>query len=550
MKALFRITLFLAAVVLAGVTTAQAQRVIKGTVYMDGEPAAGINVEIHKGGSMLTGFDGKYELEASDKSKWIKFTSIASGETKKMDLDENSPNVIDFAFTGKIPSGDDDASVGSGEVNLSSAEDLIKQQNQDFMNEFSLYTEFYKQGDYKSAMPHWKKILQMFPKSTSNIYIQGAKMYEDLIENAKTDAEREKLLKEYMKLHDTRIKYFDQEGFVLGRKGTAWLKYKLHADNGNTPEGDELKQIHKTGYEYLNRSVQLQGNETEPPVLVLLMQTTVALYKLGELPKEKVVENYEECTAIANYIIANNDDEKIVETTREQVLPYIEEIFGKSGAADCDVLVKIYADDFEENKDDVDFIKTMLRRLGRANCTETELFSNATERLYELEPSAEAAFNMARRYLKRDEMDKAREYYQMAIDQETDDELLASYYYERGLLRYARMSNYQGAVQDAKKALSLNPDLCEANMLIGNIYASASQKFPGTELEKSAVFWVACDYFAKARRGDDCAIDASSNLAKYRKYFPNKEEAFMEDLKEGDTYHVGGWINENTKVRF
>jgi len=175
MKALFRITLLLAAVVLAGVTTAQAQRVIKGTVYSDGEPAAGINVEIHKGGSMLTGFDGKYELEADDKSKWIKFTSIASGETKKLDLDENSPNVIDFAFSGEIPSGDGSANTGSADVNLSSAEDLIKQQNQDFMNEYSLYTEFYKQGDYKSAMPHWKKILKQFPKSTSNIYIQGAK---------------------------------------------------------------------------------------------------------------------------------------------------------------------------------------------------------------------------------------------------------------------------------------------------------------------------------------------------------------------------------------
>ena len=75
-------------------------------------------------------------------------------------------------------------------------------------------------------------------------------------------------------------------------------------------------------------------------------------------------------------------------------------------------------------------------------------------------------------------------------------------------------------------------------------------KFPGKDIEKSAVFWLACDYFEKARRSEDCSIDASSNISKYRKYFPNKEEAFMENLKEGATYHVGGWINENTKVRF
>ena len=548
MKAFIRISLLFAAIVIAGISIVQAQRVISGTVYKDGELGAGITVEVHKGGRMMTGFDGKYELQADEKSKWIKFTFI--DESKKLDIEGKPGNVFDFAFSGEIPSGDESTSKGSNGVNLSSLEELIKEQNEDFMHEWSLYTEFYKQGDYKSAMPHWKYLLSNYPKSTSNIYIQGAKMYEDMIEKAATDAELEKLLGDYMKLHDTRIKYFGQDGFVLGRKGTAWLKYKLHKGNGDALEGEELKKIHKTGYEYLSKSVLQQGNETEPPVLVLLMQTTVALYKLGELPKEQVVKNYEKCTEIANTIIAESDDPKKVETTKNQVLPYVEEIFGKSGAADCEVLVKIYSSEFEENSDDIEYIKTMLRRLGRAKCTETELFATATEKLYELDPSAEAAFNMARRYLKKDDMDKAREYYQMAIDQETDNELLATYHYERGYLRYAKTGNYVGARNDARRALELDPDLCEANMLIGNIYVSASQKFEGTALEKSAIFWLACDYFAKARRGDDCAIEASENLSKFKKYFPNKEEAFMEGLQEGATYHVGGWINENTKVRF
>ena len=548
MKNLIRRTIFLAAIVIAGITVVHAQRVIKGTVYMDGKPAAGITVEVQKGGTMMTSFDGKYEVEADPKSKWIKFTFI--DESKREDIENLQGDVFDYAFTGSLPSEGGAETQVSGDVDLRSAEDLIKAQDQNFMNEWSLYSEFYKQDDYKSAMPHWKKLLAQYPKSSPNIYIQGAKMYEYQIEHAANDAERNKLLGEYMKLHDTRIKYFGQEGFVLGRKGTSWLKYKLNADNGTPPEGDELKQIHKTGYEYLKKSVDLQGAESEPPVPVLLMQTTVALFKLGELPKETVVQNYEKCSGIANTIISENKDAKTVEITRDQVLPYIEDIFGKSGAADCDVLVKIYTDDFEKNKNDVEFIKTMLRRLGKAGCTESELFSNATERLYELEPSAEAAFNMARRYLKNDDIEKAREYYQMAIDQETDTKLLASYHYERAVLRYIKLNNYVGARNDARRALELDPDMCDANMLIGNIYASASQKFEGTELEKAAVFWVACDYFEKARRSEDCSIDASESLVRYRKYFPNKEEAFMENLKEGTTYHVGGWINENTRVRF
>ena len=551
MKNLLRIFLFLAAIAVAGITVGQAQNVVKGTVYIDGKPAAGITVEVHKGGTMVTSFDGKYKLERDSKSKWIRFTSLATGETKKEDIENLTGDVLDYAFTGALPSeGGAVVENTSGDVDLRSAEDLIKAQVQDFMNEYSLYSEFYKQDDYNSAMPHWKKLLAKYPKSTPNLYIQGAKMYESMIENTANDTERNKLLNDYMKLYDTRIKYFGQEGYVLGRKGTAWYNYKLHLNKGETPEGDALKQIHKTGYEYLDKSVKLQGSETEPPVLVLLMQSTVALFKLGEFQKEKVVQNYERCTDLANEIIAKNKDPKTVEVTRNQVLPYIEELFGKSGAADCDVLVKIYSDEFKEKQDDIEFIKTMLRRLGRANCTESDLFSEATERLYHLDPSPEAAFNMARRYVKKDEIDKALEYYKMAIDQETDNELLATYYYERGYLRYAKLGDYSSARDDARKALSLNPDYCEANMMIGNIYVSASSKFPGKAIEKAAIFWVACDYFEKARKDDDCAIDASENIAKYKKYFPNKEEAFMESLKEGATYHVGGWINENTRVRF
>ena len=93
------------------------------------------------------------------------------------------------------------------------------------------------------------------------------------------------------------------------------------------------------------------------------MQTTVALFKLGQLPKEQVVLNYETTTKVANEIVAANKDEQTVKLVKETVLPFSEEIFGKSGAADCEVLEKIYLADFDANKDDIDYIKTMLRRL-------------------------------------------------------------------------------------------------------------------------------------------------------------------------------------------
>ncbi len=547
MRAFTRITLLFASIVLLTATVAMAQKVIQGIVYMDGEPAAGINYEAHRGTKGMTSFDGKYKVEVDAKSKYIKFTFI--DESKKLDIDENTPENLDFAFKGPLPSAN--AEVASGDVVLKTMEELVQDQDRDFLNELSLYTEFYKQGDYLSAIPHWKNIYNKYPKSTPNVYIHGAKIYEYYIETAKTDAEKDKYLDDYMKMYDKKIKYFGLHGYVFGRKATYWLKYKLVDSLRVTPlEGPERTEVMKVGYEWLKQSMDEQGVDTELPVLLQLMQTTRSLFKLGELPKETVVQNYEKINDILNEIIADNPDEAVKSSAKDVIQPYIENLFGTSGAADCEALVNIFAPQFEQRNDDIDYIKSMLRRLRRAKCDDSELVERATIRLYELDPSAEAAFNMARSYLKKDDMDKAREYYQQAISQETDNVLLASYYYERGLLRYARMKNYVGAREDARMALSLDPNLCDANLLIGDIYAAAASSFEGSSMEKAAVFWLVVDYYNKARRGDDCSVDAAKKATDYKKYFPNKEEAFMENLKEGQNYKVGGWINETTTVRF
>ncbi|SHF51416.1 hypothetical protein SAMN05444274_10612 [Mariniphaga anaerophila] len=543
MKAVFRISLLMASLVLAAVTTIQAQRIIKGTVYREGKPAAGVTVEAHRGGSMMTSFDGKYEIEADAKTKWIRFTFI--NESERMDISDKQGDVFDFAFDGKLPGNGEETE--SGDVILKSAEELIREQDRDFMNELSLYNEFYKQDNIESAMPHWKKVYTTYPKSTLNIYIHGSNMYEKLIEKAATPEEKGKLIDELMKLYDKRTKYFGEKGYVLGRKATAWLKYKL--DNDRALDNGDLKETLKKGYDWLNESVTERGNESELPVLVLLMQTSRSLFKLGELPKETVVKNYDTCNSILNATLDKTTDAETVKNIGD-VQAYIEDIFGTSGAADCEALVNIFTPQYESKKDDVEFIKTMLRRLGNANCDETPLFSEATEKLYELEPSAEAAFNMARRFVKRDDAERAKNYYQQAMEQETDNELLAKYYYEYALFIYAKEHALQEARTYAKKAMDIKSDYCEALMLIGDIYVAASRSFGSDDFEKSTVFWLAVDYYERARSNPDCAVDASKKAKDYRKYFPNKEEAFFRSLQEGQTYKVGGWINESTKVRF
>lgn len=545
MKAFLRISLLFISVFIVAVTASFAQRVIKGTVYIDGGLAAGIEVVAHKGGSMMTSFDGKYEVEADVKTKYIRFIFI--DETKKLTIEGKPGDTFDFAFNGEIP--DNTGEVASEGVSLKSATELLQEENKEFMNQLSLYREFYKQGDYVSALPHLRRLYEMYPKATINLYIHGAKIRESFINDASTDTERDEHLDRLMKIYDERIKYFGQKSYVLGRKGTLWLKYKLDVARTKSIEGDELKDVLKTGYEWLIESQKERGNETELPVLVLIMQTTRSLFILGEITKETVIENFQKCNSVVNFVLENEADAKKLENANK-VQAYIEDIFGKSGAADCDAIIKIFTPQFEANKDDVEFITTMLRRLAKAKCQDSELFENATTRQYELDPSAEAAFNMAQRYIKRNDYDKAKEYYKQALEQETDQELLSTYYFQYARFIFAKENALSEARSYCRKALAINKDFCEANMLIGDIYVEGSRSFEGTDIEKGAIFWVAVDYYNKARRNPDCAIDAAKKISDFKKYFPKKEAAFMENLKEGASYKVGGWINETTKVRF
>jgi len=520
--------------------TTHAQRVVRGTVYREGKPAAGVYVEMHRSTqkNVMTGFDGKYEITGDDKSKWIRFAFI--DESKRVDLPEGVTE-FNFLFDGIEPLDGGGSEAG---VILKSANELVAANDLEFMNNLSMYNEFYKQGDFKSTLPPWRKLYDKYPKSTLNLYIHGAAMYESFIENAKTKEEKAAMLDSLMKIYDRRIKYFDQKGFVLGRKGDAWLKYNLPPSDDMSDE--ELAQMYRKGYDYVFESMQLQGVETEIPVVLLVMQTSRALFNLGKLSKEDVVKNYELITEVLNKKQAKNPDEQGL----AEVRPIIESIFSASGAADCEALVNIFSAQYEANQNDLEFLKNMLRRLARANCDESPLFFKASEKMYHLEPSAEAAFNMARMFVKTGDTDRAKTYYKQAMEQETDNSLLENYYYEYALFIFAKEHNLQESRNYARRALAINPNNCKANMLIGDLYIASSRTFSDDNFERSTVFWVAVDYFNKARSGEDCVAEATQKANTYRNYFPNKEEAFFRSLAEGQNYTVGGWINESTKVRF
>ncbi len=516
--------------------SAVAQRVITGTVYREGKLAAGVTVEGQRSRETFrTSFDGNYEINVPENCKYLKFTFIE--DTRKLDIESNTSNVIDFSFDGEIPVAVEAEEKG---VNLKSQKELVDARDKDYMSLYTLEKQFYDQKDYKSAMGPWRKEYKMYPKSTLNVYLHGISIYQDIIEKT-TDRKLKNLYVDtLMQVYDKRIKYFDQKGFNLGRQGTDYMKYNL--DNENLTD-DQKKPILKKGYNYVSESVKLQGSESEDIVLLLLMQSTRGLFGMGELGKEKVIENYDITSKILNEHLEKDPKNADILNLRD----IVDQIFQSSGAADCEALISIYTPKFDQIAANIEDLKKMLRMLDRQNCDASPLFAKASEKLYSMEPSAEAAYNMARLFVKANKLDKAEEYYKQAVGLEKDPLNLSKYYIELGKLFISKPSEARGY---AKKAIENDPNNGSAYLLLANVYAYNSKSYGENDFERSFVFMVAVDYYNKAKKVDPTlASECNDRISDFSKYFPSKEDIFFNGLTVGQSYNVGGWIGETTTIR-
>jgi len=398
----------------------------------------------------------------------------------------------------------------------------------------SLYREYVKHGNFDDAIGPWRIVFTECPVSTKNIYIDGAKMYNVFIKNETDPAIQTGLIDTLMMVYDQRIKYYKQTGSVRGRQGVDLLRYKL-----NDPE--KLQE----GYTYLKESINLLKNKASIAVVATFMKATYLLYEHNIITDLQVIDDYALVSDIIDFLLASNADDANALKVKESVdLGFI-----ISGAATCESLLNYFKPEFEARKDDLSFVKKVVTFLHTLDCEEDPLYARAAEELYILEPSAQAAFSLAKLFVTRQDFDKAVKYYNEAIDKETDNNKKADYFYQLGVVTNAKMNKPQKAREYALQAIEYRPGWGEPYILIGDAYAASRDCF-SDDFEKTTIYWAAVDKFITAKNLDtEVSEKAGNRISTYSQYFPDVETVFFQGFQEGDSYTVGCWINETTKVR-
>lgn len=416
------------------------------------------------------------------------------------------------------------------------------------LENLSLYQEFYKQwknSGYKKEVAAdiagpWRWCIANCPKASQKMYQDGVKLYSRyFIPNAANDEEKLLYLDTLLTIIDKRIEYFptkkgaSQVGYLLGRKGTSLYSHNPAA--------------YEATYKILKESVKLDGNNTKSGVAALYFKLGCVMANNEKIDIAEVVANFEEVSAIVEFNL-----EKYATSTKylpkwQKTLESIETEF--EPFASCEALVGIFQVKFEAAPTDVENLKKIAETLDKNKCFDSELFFTVTQKLYEIEPSAEAAYLMSSILLKEENYAEAITYLTDAVSLLEDPEMKANA--ELKLANaYYNMQNYSQTRAHALACLAIRPTEGNAYILIGNCYVATAKNCGKNDFEQSAVYWIAVDQYQKAKKVDSTIADMANRMINsYSKYFPNTETIFFNDYKDGDSFKIGCWINGTTTVR-
>lgn len=401
----------------------------------------------------------------------------------------------------------------------------------------SYYTEYYKQKNYDSAIPNWRKAYQLCPPTSRYTLLQnGTTLIKRLIQqNAKNPAYRAALVDSLMTIYDQRVQY--------------WPKYATTSLNNKASDiYNYMKKEPMKMYEGLTEIISINKAATTPNVFLFQVNTAIDLYKDGILEPETVINAYETAVAYLAQATPKNDAEK---SAVEKTVADVENLFISSQVASCENLLELFGPRYEADPQNLDLAKNIVRMMSvTEGCTDNDLFLNAVTTMYNLEPSHTSAYFLYKLYSSRSDVANAVKYMEEAISAaESDSETDANYSFELAAFCYKNGKNAD-AVAYAQKAIELSDALDgKAYLLMGTIWGSIV--CPGNDIEQRAKYWVAVDYMNKAKNADETlAEDANNYIRQYSAYYPQTAEAFMYDVTDGQSYTVScAGMRATTTVR-
>lgn len=412
----------------------------------------------------------------------------------------------------------------------------------------SISHEAAESGNYKDAYEPCMAVLKECPTLRYYTFKDAIKILSAFLEEIKdrNSADYQKYFNELMEVYDLRSKYLPEfatkyksgipsPSSALGTKAVDYLKY--------APKPD-LDQA----YAWLKEAVETaQKGNVDGAVLHYFLDTSMRKVKADTNHTDQFFQDYLTASQCADEAIANETKEA-KKAVLQQIKDNLVAMFINSGVADCESLQNIYGPRVEENKTDSVFLKKTIAILKMMKCNESEAYFRASEYMYAINPTADAAVGVAAMYYKKGDYEMAVKYFDEGLEKETDNDKRAEMAYATAaaLFQAKKLSQARSYCQ---KAISYKENYGDPYILLAQMYGSNPNWNDEPALNKCTYF-VVIDKLQRAKAVDpSCADRANELIATYSRHTPEPKDLFMLGYKAGDRITIQGWIGETTTIR-
>jgi len=402
----------------------------------------------------------------------------------------------------------------------------------DMKRYYSLYFEDYKNENYAMALPNLSWILEnapQFPRNDDRNFRRAVRAHESLAQRADAEEERMEHLYEALDLLENAPERIEELGLEHDAYRWARLYGRFLQANARYFDDDELPQTEVDAY--------LSAYEMDPE--------RMDPYYINRIIEGLTERDRQEALDFMDRLENERDDPEIMQMitgARDELFTSPEERYE---------FVVGRLEDAPENAELLQERYDLEERMGMR-----EQMYETAEKLLDLQPSAQAYFDVGTMYLEDGEQSEAIARFERALQQDDlSDELHADVEFELGNA-YRQQDRLPRARRHYRNALNIDSSYGAAYLAIGDLYTQAVANCEGPmDREDRAVYWLAVEYYERARNTDS-AMERAANqkIRTFRQYFPDQEALFFrDDWEVGESFRIDygcySWINESTTVR-
>lgn len=396
----------------------------------------------------------------------------------------------------------------------------------DCSSKITEYQTSFKAKKITESFDVWNEVRKNCPKENEIVYTDGVKILQYKIDNATSAEEKEKLVRDVLKLYDQYNKNFplSTPDFEVN-KAMALFNNKIDAK-------EEIFNLLDSGFSKASKNV------TDANTIYTYFSMYCERFTAGDkrMTSNSVLEKYTLVSTILNQLeISNPAKANEYKTALRGVNGLVKDL------ATCENLADFYTKNIDANKDNSDWLTSALISLSD-KCSTKPIFNTLAERLYSIKATAQSANFMAISNLKQRKFPDAIKFYSESAELQTNPTEKAKIYYTlaTGLLA----GDLSKSKETLNKTLALDPKMGKAYLFLAQLYANSANDCGKTDFEKKAVYYLAIETANKAAIAEPRLKPTSDKMASdFAKNSLSTDEISKAKM-EGKSLTIGCWINE------